>query len=533
MSKIPRTVCPFCNLGCELGFEVNGRDIRGVDYVSDSRNEGRLCAKGNAAAEIANHRKRLYHPVIKGKQTSLAEAIEYLRQRLTDFKPEEVLVVYDASLTCEEVDLLAAWTHGAGYENLAYVTFGPESAFLYGKLPATSVEKITTGEYAFIVGDAFGQDSVISGYIAKAKGDNREFRYIVVDAFETNTSHFAHRFVQVRPGYEGLFLYGLYKHIASDKVNLDSIAEVCGVEASSFEAVASMIRNKDGILVNAPARGRSFDPFLTHAASLKLSQTLEQMRYLPLGHRVPGRVRSSFYSYLPMLMGGRIKAVVSFGAYFPWNHPQLKPVLRKAEFVAAGALFIPDGRFELELVLPMAAEIEKQGSILTLFGEAKLTGELPALSGSLPAGEYIKRLGGPMKPVEFRVGNHEALDEAAIDERAEAFLSYKAKRRRGREYLLLGTQSAIGFLSIFEEEDWVKLSPEDASSLGVKDKEEVGIETEQGEAGLSTRIRRGIPSGVAVVSMNHQPSLALFELGTDSATGEGLLKPSWSRIWKK
>lgn len=67
MSKIPRSVCPFCNLGCELGFEVKGRDIRGVDYVSDSRNEGRLCAKGNAAAEIANHRKRLYHPVPAGQ----------------------------------------------------------------------------------------------------------------------------------------------------------------------------------------------------------------------------------------------------------------------------------------------------------------------------------------------------------------------------------------------------------------------------------------------------------------------------------
>lgn len=533
MSKPPRSVCPFCNLGCELGFEVKARDIRRVDYVSDSRNEGRLCAKGNAAAEIANHRKRLYHPIIKGKQTSLAEAIGYLRQRLTDFKPEEVLLVYDASLTLEEVGFLAAWASEAGYEDPAYVTFGPESAFLYGKLQAASVKDITTGEYAFIVGDAFAQDSVISGYIAKAKGDNRAFRYIVVDAFETDTSHFAHRFVQVKAGYEGLFLYGLYKHIANQRVNLESVADACGVETSSFEAVASMIRNKNGILVNAPARGRSFDPFLTHAVALKLSETLEQTRYLPLGRRVPVRVRSSFYSYLPMLMGGRIKALVSFGSYFPWGQPQLKPVLRKAEFVAAGTLFIQDGRFELELVLPMAAEIEKQGTILTLFGEAKLTGELPPLSGSLPAGEYIKRLGGAVKPVEFLVGNHEALDEVAIDERAKALLSYEAKRRRGRDYLIVGAQSAIGFLSIFAEEGWVKLNPEDASSLGVKDKEEVGIETEQGEAGLTVRVQSGIPSGVGVVSMNHQPSLALFELGTDSATGEGLLKPSWSRIWKR
>jgi anaerobic selenocysteine-containing dehydrogenase len=55
MSKIPRTVCPFCNLGCELGFEIKAGDVRRVEYVSDSRNQARLCPKGNASAQIVNH----------------------------------------------------------------------------------------------------------------------------------------------------------------------------------------------------------------------------------------------------------------------------------------------------------------------------------------------------------------------------------------------------------------------------------------------------------------------------------------------
>jgi hypothetical protein len=504
-----------------------------VEYVSDSRNEARLCPKGNASVQIVNHRRRLYHPFIKGRKASLAEAIEYLRHKLADFNPDEVLVVYDASLTTDEIDGLLAWAGGAGYKNLAYVTSGPESAFLYGEPPEISLEDITTGDYAFIVGDAFGQDSVISGYIGTAKGDNRDFRYIVVDAFETNTSHFAHRFVQVKPGYEGLFLYGFYKHITNEKADFASLAQESGVEVSVFEDLASMLRDKDGILVNAPARGRSLDPFLTHAAAIKLSRAVENMSYLPLGRRTPSKVTRPFFSYLPMIMGGRIKAVLSFGAYFPWEYPQLKPVLRKVDFVAAGTLFIPDGRFELEFVLPVASELEKEGNIRTLFGETTLTGAAPGISGTLSAGEYLKRLGGAGEPLESPGVSYEALDDAAIDERVASLISAKPKPAKGRDYILLGAQSAIGFYSFFEEENWVKLNPQDASMLGVKAEDVVGIQTEQGEAELIAKVWQGIPADTAVVSMNHKPSLALFELATDSATGDGFLKPTWSKVWKR
>jgi len=532
MSKIPSTICPFCNLGCEFGFEIKGRDIKRVEYVSDSRNQGRLCAKANAAVEIVNHRRRLYHPLIKGKQVALTEATGYLQQRLADFKPEEILLVYDASLTNEEVSSFLGWASGTGCKNLAYITPGPESAFLYGEPVKLSAEQITEGDYVFIVGDAFAQDSVISGYVGQAKANNRGFRYIVVDSFETNTSHFAHEFVQVKPGREGLFLYGLYKHVANQKVDLESISKAVGIESSTFETIAVMIRNKNGILVNAPVRGRSFDPILTHASAAKLSAALEQMTYVPLGYRPPAHVGRSFFSYYPMLMGGRIKAVVSLGSAFPWEFPQLKPVLRKIDFVAAGAVFIPDDYFNLELVLPMAAEMEKQGVIRTLFGEERLTGAIPPLSGSLSAGEYLSRLGASSESAAL-VPSHNALDEEALDERADALVSFKAKRNKGMEYLLVGAQSGIGFLSIFEKENWVQINPQEASLLDVKEGDEVGIETEHANAKLRVSIKRGVPAGVAVLSMNYQPCVALLALEADSATGEGLLKPSWSKIWKK
>lgn len=533
MSKIPRTICPYCNLGCELGFEVKGKDFRRVEYVKDSRNEGRLCPKGNAAANMINHPRRLYHCLIKGQAATLTEGIDHLKQRLLGVKPEEALLVYDSTLTVEEINSLMGWAEEGGVKNVAYASLGSESAFVYGQRSSLTIEKITSGDFALIAGDAFGQDSVISGYIGKAKGDNRDFRYIVVDSFATKTSHFAHRFVQVKPGYEGLFIYGLYKHIKGDKLDLSSLAEIMGLEMTVFESVAGMIRNKSGIIVNASCRGRSLDPFLTHASSLKLASVSEDSTYIPLGSRIPGKLTRPLYSYMPMVVGGRIKAVVSFGSFFPWNFPQLRPMLRKIDFVAAGSSYIPHGHFDVELVLPMAIEIEKEGTIRNLFGEEKLTGAVPALSGSLPAGAYLERLGASVKHSQKLPSWLDSIDDKGLDDRVKEMVNISPKRMKGSNFLLVGSEPGTGFGSVFDTDNWVMLNSEDASLLNIAEGDELGVKTDQGEAVLEARLSREVGPEIAVISANYPSSLGLFELVADSRTGEGFFKPVWSKIWKK
>ncbi|MBN2380412.1 hypothetical protein JXM67_11490 [candidate division WOR-3 bacterium] len=533
MSKIPCTLCPFCNLGCELGFEVKRGDVKRVEYIPNSRNEGRLCPKGNMSAALVNHRKRLYHALYNNQSASLVEGIQHLKNRLSDFKPDEVLVIYDSTLTTEELETLDGWSAAKEYTNLAYVAEGIAAAALYGRRKPLITEQITSGEYAFIVGDAFTQDSVISGYIGKAKADNRKFSYIVVDAFETNTSRFAHKFVKVRAGYESLLLYGLYKHIAAKKINLSELAEVIGIEESTFEQVASMIRNRSGILVYAPVSGRSFDPILGHSSALKLSELNEEMVYLPLGERGPDRVGKPFFSYLNLIKDKKIKAVVSFGASFPWFYPQLRSLLRKIDFVAAGSMFFPDDRFELELVLPLVSAVEKEGTISTLFGKEKLEASIPRISGTLTSGEYLSRLDAKAVSKGNLREVYDLQGEEALDERSQALMSLKLNRSKGESHLLVGSKPGIGFLSIFETEDWLVLNPQDAAELGVKANDDIGVETINADTVLKVKISPDIPSEVAVVSVNHIPSLALLELETDSMLGEGIIKPTWSKVWKK
>lgn len=535
MSDRESTVCPFCNLGCRLSFEVKDGEVRRVEYTANSRNEGRLCPRGNAASSFVNHPKRLYHSIVEGKSSSIAAGIEYLRRRLSDYKPEEVLFLYDNTFSVEEIDAYSNWISASGFKNMAYVSFSPAKVFNYGKRNSVNQDAVTSAGYALIVGDPYSQFSVVSGYLAKAKSDNKDFRYIAVDSVASNTSHFAHKFIRVKPGFEGLFMFGLWKVLTGKDKESAPLAEALGLETGAFESTAGMIRNREGILINSPVYARSFDPFLTHAVCLRLARDIDGITYLPLGIRTPGRVAKPFSSFLPMIMGGRVKAIISFAPTFPWGLMHLRSVLKKADFVSLSSFFIPEGRFEFDLLLPMASELEKKGTIQTVFGEEKLNLVIPPISGTLSVGHYLERISGsPLASKGSLPDYYEDFADSDIEIRAKALLDMASEKpKKGYKHLLVASEPAIGFMSVFENEDWIKINPRDAQIIEASQGDEVGVETEQTDIALKLVISEEIPQGAALVSANHGPSLALFELSTDSSTCEGLLKPTWSRLWKK
>ncbi|GEM_PF-3281207 len=531
--KIQETTCPFCNLGCKMGFEVKNGEIRRVDYIKDSFTKGRLCPKGNASAALVTHRKRLYHAILNGEISSVSKGIEYLKQRIANFKSEEVLFAYDETLTNEEIALLVAGLKEAGYENLAYAVPGPQTAFLYGKIPPLKLDKLENADYAFIIGDPYSQNSVISGFLAEAKGERRDFRYIVLDSFKTNTGNFAHNFIKIRAGYEGLFIYGLHKYITEKKADISQIAEFLTIDASLFETVAATIRNKQGVLIYAPSKARSFDNLLTHGSAVMLADALKGMTYLPLGNRPPAYASKPFFSYLPMIMGGRIKALVSFGALFPWDYTQLKPVLRKLDFVSAGSFFIPDDKLAMDIVFPMIRVLEKEGSIQTLFGQAKLIPFTSPVSGTISAGDLASKLIPTSSAVKRLVGFHPAFDKETIDKRAKNLMSSASKRPKGMTYLLIAEEPAIGFRSVFQEDNYIKLSANDAESLGINNGDILGVQTSHGDTELVAKVFQTLPQGLMIVSANYRNSTEMFVLDTDEETGEAILKPVWSKVWKK
>jgi formate dehydrogenase major subunit len=60
-----RSVCPYCGVGCQLSFKIEGERIVRVDGVDGPSNENRLCVKGRFGFDYIAHRDRLTVPLVR------------------------------------------------------------------------------------------------------------------------------------------------------------------------------------------------------------------------------------------------------------------------------------------------------------------------------------------------------------------------------------------------------------------------------------------------------------------------------------
>ncbi|AXA90294.1 formate dehydrogenase subunit alpha [Massilia sp. YMA4] len=59
------SVCPFCGVGCQLTYNVQGNRIVSVEGRDGPANHGRLCVKGRYGFDYAHHPQRLTRPLIR------------------------------------------------------------------------------------------------------------------------------------------------------------------------------------------------------------------------------------------------------------------------------------------------------------------------------------------------------------------------------------------------------------------------------------------------------------------------------------
>jgi formate dehydrogenase major subunit len=59
------SVCPYCGVGCQVRFKVEGNAIIQVDGRDGPANRNRLCVKGRFGLDYVGHRQRLAQPLIR------------------------------------------------------------------------------------------------------------------------------------------------------------------------------------------------------------------------------------------------------------------------------------------------------------------------------------------------------------------------------------------------------------------------------------------------------------------------------------
>ena len=59
------SLCPFCGVGCQVTYQVQGNTVVGVEGRNGPANEARLCVKGRFGYDYIHHPQRLTQPLIR------------------------------------------------------------------------------------------------------------------------------------------------------------------------------------------------------------------------------------------------------------------------------------------------------------------------------------------------------------------------------------------------------------------------------------------------------------------------------------
>jgi len=558
-----KTTCPFCLYGCELG--IVSEPVSRIEYLPLSKiNQGRLCARGNAAPIILSHKMRLAYPLHQNKEVFWDKAIpDSLKSTLGG---QEIAITFDQGLTKEEFNLVnkfAAELQGtSGLGGFACSYLEPD-LLLQGCLDDIQIAQIQDIEKTnifILVGDVFGQTPVIAKPILEQRYAERNNRIFVIDSIQTRTAAFADKFLRCAPSTEPLILLGLIallngKLTESAKGGLlKAIAEVTQCPISEISAVGGQVSALGGLVVSATCLGRTEDPYLLSLTCQTLA-VKGKMKYLPTGEYLPfGIGKDSFGDILYRIKQGRIKVLINFGENFPFHYPQIQADLGKLDHLIATALFrptplpIPNSQFPIPnlTILPIPSNLEKQGTIKTLWGEAKINKTMEPVSGSKTIPQIIDYLRqsivdrdrGPLTDNGHRkTDNPPKADE--VYQRAEEFLNKKLheKNRNPNLVTLIGSKPAIGFLNIFDDEVIIKINPADALRFKLDDKKPVKVAPESALCGYETeliaKVTEEVPPGVAQVGVNRIENRRLFHIVIDKATNNVIFTPTEVRLWQK
>ena len=107
-TRVVRTICPHCPVGCQLNLEVNRFEkvIRVVPELSSPANHGQACFKGKFGLDFVNHKERLRHPLVRRdgqlQEASWDEALALIADKLAPYKGDAFSILTSPNSTNEE-----------------------------------------------------------------------------------------------------------------------------------------------------------------------------------------------------------------------------------------------------------------------------------------------------------------------------------------------------------------------------------------------------------------------------------------------
>jgi len=222
-SRVIRTTCPYCGVGCGLRVAAEGAISGDPDHPA---NHGRLCSKGAALGETLASDGRLLCPQIGGRNASWDEALDLVaatfRQTIAEYGPSAVALYVSGQFLSEDYyvanKLMKGFIGSANIDTnsrlcMASSVAGHVRAFGEDIVPGC-YDDIEAADLVVLVGSNTAWcHPVLYQRLAVAR-EKRGTRVVVIDPRRTPTCDLADLHLAIRPGSDVALFAGLLCHLA-------------------------------------------------------------------------------------------------------------------------------------------------------------------------------------------------------------------------------------------------------------------------------------------------------------------------------
>ena len=230
VARSVETTCPYCGVGCGVVAQVDERErmIGMLDNPDNQSSLGMLCVKGRFGYSFVQHEDRITTPLIRrnGKllPASWDEALDYVAERLSRYRPEEFGTLCSAKATNEDGYVQQKWARLVmGSNNIDHCTrlcHAPSVQAMLESLGsgATSnsyVDYEEAGCLVIVGSDANSNHPVAAARMRRAIIE-RGAKLIVINPRRIEMCDFAELWLRPKPGADVALLNAMAKVILDE-----------------------------------------------------------------------------------------------------------------------------------------------------------------------------------------------------------------------------------------------------------------------------------------------------------------------------
>ena len=287
-TKITKTVCTYCGVGCSFDIWTKDRHILKVEPAHGPANGVSTCIKGKFGWDYVNSADRLTTPLIregdKFREATWDEALGLVARRFAEIKaangPDALAFISSSKCTNEESYLM---------QKLARAVIGTnnmDNCSRYCQAPATtglwrtvgyggdsgSISDIEQAGLVVIIGSNTAESHPVLATRVKRSHKLRGQKLIVSDLRENEMAQRADVFLHPKPGTDLIWLSAVTRYLfekglvnkafidkwvnkadeyreSLEPFTLEMASERCGLPIETLTKVAHMIAEADGVCV--------------------------------------------------------------------------------------------------------------------------------------------------------------------------------------------------------------------------------------------------------------------------------------------